>query len=528
MINQNLKNMIIEGVTGAGKSQFLRTWLSKLYMLPATVRPAIFLFDGPGTLADQLHLDLLYAGRGNSVLCDYMYEMRKTLGYDFCTPSQNPVEIARRAEDRLSIETSKSQIVFSRGVLDDSGNPIIREALDTVLWAYICCDVRVPSYWLRDILKANSKAQRFFIKHCKRKDIADKLMWYSRLPMTQWEYRCGAVDRILENCFDDPAFQIRDGATFDFGAFIGNGGIWLGSGQSRGNVSRSSTTNNFIRVLGNLLSAARNGVGRNIVVVIDEGQTTSLISPQLCRSLLEYRKWGVQFVFVVHNLRALPPELRELILAGCRVYICFAQVSPEAVKHAAEILSTPCIDLHKIHSTEYITRTVDDGYDIIDTVTDTVSTDEKGNKREGTNKAKARIRRTKEVSQARHRYITVPEIKAECERDITQFDIGDFGMRDGGRVLFGHVDMKEFPWSGLADRNTGMTRAEQKMQVAWEQMLQRPEYRIPEITEPPETSTTNESGSASNGSSIPTRFRKSSTSSKTAPKSKNPKKRTDS
>lgn len=213
-------------------------------------------------------------------------------------------------------------------------------------------------------------------------------------------------------------------------------------------------------------------------------------------------------------------------------FVIFAQVSPPAMRHKAEILATPGLNSHLIHSTDYRTTALDAGWDEIKTVSKNSSVDDDGRKRTGTTEGVTYRKRMDTVTEARHRYVSYGDQKIDFERRITTLGIGECYVREGSRVFFHRVQMLEIPWHGLIySRQPFLTLADKKLLIALDAIKSRPEYRTPQITFPPkrrETGTSADSATppSSNGSTTPTRFRKSSTSSRNATRSRNTKKRT--
>lgn len=226
-------------------------------------------------------------------------------------------------------------------------------------------------------------------------------------------------------------------------------------------------------------------------------------------------------------------EMFEELMGNIGRFVIFAQVSPPAVKHKAEILATPGLNSHLIHSTEYNTRAVDAGWDEIKTISKNASIDDDGRKRTGTTEGVTYRKRTDTITEAHHRYVSYEDQKTDFERRITTLNVGECYVREGNRVFFHRVQMLEIPWKDLySSRHPRIPLAETKLAMALETIKSRPEYRTAEIRFPPKRAGTTTKADAatppsSNGSTTPTRFRRSSTSSRNATRSRNTKKRTD-
>jgi hypothetical protein len=520
---------LCDGRSGAGKTQYQRRQLySLLRMRPG---PAVFVFDSKGSLTTQATLDLYRDGQMRNVLVED-FDLRRSLGHTFQQLSRDPDECVRRIETKQSIEQTKAKLMFSRGVLDDSKNPNIRDALDTALGCYAMLDAPVPWYWLRDVLMPNSDAQVYFLEHCTDPEYRKRLQFFARLPLSQWEYRCGAADRILRDICGDPIVQQRVGNTFDVRSFINAGGRFFGIGN--GNVSRFSQAFIFNSILLDVVDAAKKGIERPVVVLIEEGQSGGQLTPLLGRSMLEIREAGVEIRICTQNILALPnKELLEEIIGNISRFVIFSQVSPSAVKHKAEILATPGLNAHLIHSTEYMTKSVDDGWDEIATKSNSTSVDDDGRTRKGVTEGVTYRKRTHEIEEAHHRYVGYNDQKVDFERKVTCLACGECWIREGTNVFFHRVPMLEKPWDGLIySRRPLITLAQKKLELALETIKSGLLYRSVEITLPPKpfdikTGDESVTGRFSKGSIIPTRFRKSSTSSRNARKRKDTRRPTD-
>lgn len=291
---------ICDGRSGMGKTQFQRTRLHSL--LRMRERPAVFVFDSKGSLSKAVLIDLQRDGLLRDVLVED-FDTTRSLGYTFLRTSTAADPTTRRIENRQSIEQTKAKILSPRGLLNDLGNPNIRDALDAAFGCYASLQPPAPFCWCHSALLPRSDGQHYFLEHATEDEPRRRLEFFSYLSSSQWEYRCGAADRILRDICGDPVIQQRDGGTFDARQFINRRGVYLGIGNS--NVSRLSQTFLFNSLLIDIFDAARKGLDHGCVVVAEEAQAGGIITPALAKAALEMRELGVELRLSTQNIFAL-------------------------------------------------------------------------------------------------------------------------------------------------------------------------------------------------------------------------------
>lgn len=291
---------LCDGRTGMGKTQFQR---GRLYsLLRSHERPAVFVLDIKGGLGKSVLLDLYRDGLMRDVLVED-FDARRALGYTFLQVSSASDPSIRRIENRQHIEQGKAKVLLPRGLLNDLGNPNIRDALGAAFGCYVSLERPVPFCWCQSVLIPRSDAQEYFLEHATEEESRQRLRFFAHLPLSQWEYRCGAADRILRDICGDPIVQQRDGGTFGVRAFINRRGVYVGIGNS--SVSRLSQAFIFNSLLLDIFDAAHKGVDEGCVVVAEEAQSGGLITPALAKAALEIRELGVELRLSTQNIFAL-------------------------------------------------------------------------------------------------------------------------------------------------------------------------------------------------------------------------------
>jgi hypothetical protein len=79
--------------------------------------------------------------------------------------------------------------------------------------------------------------------------------------------------------------------------------MYLGLGNS--NVSRRTQAFIFHTVILGIFDAARQGIDVPCIVIIEEAQSSGLLTPAIGRAMLEIREAGVEIRLITQNIFAL-------------------------------------------------------------------------------------------------------------------------------------------------------------------------------------------------------------------------------
>lgn len=478
------------GPTRCGKSYQKWAWLRPQLRLPYRHRPSIWLFDPAGSISKPLGADAVRAGV--PLLYDEVAEFSRTPGYPLIVPSSNADELERESENNVVIEDLVVQWVRPRGVLNAQQNPNIQDALMALGALAVYQRVPPPILRLRDAFFLSAD-QDYLLANCTREEAIKPFLAWNELPPREWEFRCGAGQRIIREWLREPALYIRDRSTFDIPAFVNKGGIWIGDGASKeGKISRKAVEQVFHAVLLMLLSMARRGLfNRRLLIILDEGKTGGLITPHVTRGLAESGKWGggVEMHLLFQNLETLDPEAADDITQNC-VLRYFKQMSPVANRRAAEILAVPGLDPLLLKRTVERTRKEYVGQ----REEEVQNTGEWENDRGEKGKSRNRNIVSRPVYQDRtdvteELYSLEDQIKLEQQR-LSRKGVGEARVRRWEGV-YDELTPEQLPaWEGRLRRNGEVVPLWQvKLEKALEALRAGPMYRNPRTVAPPPPST---------------------------------------
>ena len=480
-VNPKAKHVAVFGTPRYGKTEcaFKRVFGNEIRR---SDRPGVVLIDphdgfARKALIKTMEYGLLQTGK---VIFDNLADTQNVPGYTFLRASDNPDPDQQVAENRESVSHAKSNAVRMEGKLDTSENQIIDEGLTNVFNLFIYQRTPIPFFWLQDAFNFESDRFLYLLDNCTDERTVEKFKVYSTLNPRDFEYKCGPAQRRIEKICSCPQFQKRCVETFDFVTFLNNGGIWIGSGESKGNLSREDMSFLFGMILLLVIQIARSGkLKRKVIVIIDEGMNAKLIDRNIARALAEAAKWNLEFWLIIQDPLSLPDDVRDLIFQCCDTKYFFRQVSPRATRFAAEIVAIPQLDPDKVKHVDHRTRTVVESYEEIKTKGQSVRKVGTGKQVTDTTGTHFRPIHKDVQEDIIQRYSFDEQVKL-YEQIIATLLVGWCVIRSGSYVSkkAEYIEMLRMPWEGLVyQRKPLITLAEFKVQKVLEQVHQRPEYQ---------------------------------------------------
>ncbi len=494
-MSPQIQHTLFDGTTGYGKSECCLSMNVPRMQQPA--HPAFMWFDPPGNMANKVESFCISLGKHVAypprLIVDRVGETSGVPGYSVLTPSTNPDPEQREAENREEISETKSLLVKDEGKLDTSANPIIDRGIEDALMLFIYQKVPVPFWRLWRCFNPAYEEYHIFLANCSDPDTAARFLWYGRLSERDREFHCGAAERRLRKVCQSPQFRKRCLPTFDLAAFLNAGGVWIGNGVSRGNLSRQDLRLIFGMIILLVIRLARTGkLKKRVVLIIDEGLATGLIEGHLIRAMMEARQWNLEIQIIVQDPMTLPEHIRDNIFHLCSRHFHFRQNSPKAAAVVADIVGTPNLNPLKVKVTEYFKRIVDLGQEAIPTEGRTVWRDSDGQSHESIHKGITYrpVRGEEEVP--RDVLFNFQEQLKLKEQEIRTIGIGWCHILDGNSVTETPVKIPMLlePWTRKDGRPlfydifAKKTLASKKHDLAWEVMRGRPEYQTPQVVMP--------------------------------------------
>lgn len=464
-----VQHTAIIGTTRYGKSECCLTMNHERMGKPDS--PAFVIIDPPGGMARSFAVMALSKGcfyhNNPKVIYDRLADTENVPGYSFLEPSTNPNDEQRAAENREKVSEAKAILLRSRGLLDASKNPIYDEGLTNALNLFIYQKGPTDIRLLKECFLPNTEGYRTLLRGCTNEEIKRAFTDYGKLATKEWEFRCAPAYRILKSVLDSPQFFARCRPTFNFAKFLNAGGIWIGDGESRGNLSRDDMALLFgMRIL-NVIQLARSGqLTRPVVLIIDEGVNASLIDLNIARALAEAAKWGLEIQLIVQNPLRFPDEaIKDSIFQNCDRLMFFKQVNSEAAAFAADMCAVPQLDPYKVHSVSTRTQT-----SLLETVSQTETA-------EGKSKTRSKPKYREKVEEFK-KYMSLDEQVKLWQKTITNLNVGECIIRTANTVspIPTPIPLTRLPWH-KTQHSKRKTLADAKLEAALKKLRTRPEYQ---------------------------------------------------
>lgn len=469
--------------TRFGKSEAVLTRV----LLPAmkSGNTAILLVDQPGTLADKFLRHCDFWGHAGRVIFDKVSYSGKTVGYDYCPGSVNTDPRERIKENEVTRDWMKKKIIQRRGEKDVTKNPAIEEGLDMVLDLLLNQQTPKPLYWLLQVFNENSPEHKALCAdYTGSKQLLVKLASWCKLSGQQQAMYPGSALRALRTYIDKQSVKERDGASFHAADFYNKNGIHILSGASDGNLSDDAFSTVASTAIYNFLKWVRENPETNSVLVVDEGQGSSLNDANLAKGFREDAKRGLSIHLCVQNLITFSPDPSVVMDCYDNSNHAFGLLSDESALKAAEDIAIPLLDPLKIKFTEdRIQNVIEDGWT---TITKTSYHEKDGKETRVTSTHDQPItKHRQETIQIAH-YKTYEEQIKEVQRAIMNLTPGHFLFRTSEGVTGQpvYVPMQRKPFV-VKDTHACHQFADMKLQSCLLKILARPEYREPVIVEPP-------------------------------------------
>lgn len=461
--------------------------LSYLVSLARQHDCAIVLLDPPGTLAEKLLLHLDWLGLTQRVLYDRLADSDKVLGYEWLARSQHPDPWQAEAENEERLREFAAVLLRRRDIQDPAGTPVIEEGVLAALRLYLYQPMPVPLLWLAEVFTPGSATSKHLLRHCTEPELVRNFHEYHRLSVTARRREVSPAERVLRSVCGSPAFRLRSqGATFDIAGFLDQQGILLLDGSSRGNLSRDAASVMMGAVVLRVIRHCRTGSRNKVVLVLDEAANAGLLGLHEAQAMGEALKWGLAMHVLVQDPITLPSAIRSNVLQNSDHH-WFRQGSPEAARLAAEDIATPLLDPLQVHHTEYRVRSVDDGFERVQTTNWSETTAPEGWTTSRSHSWQTVLwPRRKDVREAHDRYTTLTDQILLMQKELML-------LKPGCRLMRGvtvtpqveYVPLLSDPWmacmqdDAVLGLKTGARLRAARVQSILADMKQRPAYATP-------------------------------------------------
>jgi hypothetical protein len=483
-MTKDVRHIFACGATRSGKSE---AELVRLVALAKANDCAIVLLDPPGTLAKKflLHLDLL--GLTRRVIYDRLADTDRIPGYDWLVPSTHLDPLQREAENDERIREFASVLLRRRGIQDMATVPLIEETLLAALQLYINQGSVVPLHWLADAFDAHSEAHARLLVNCTADETVRRFREFALLSRTRRREETAPAERILRAVLRSPAFRVRSGsATFDLRSFLDGRGILILDGSSTGNLSRDAASVMMGAVILRTIQHCRSGSTTKVVLVLDEAVNAGLVGLYESRAIAEVAKWALEFHILVQDpFGFATEEIRSNVLQNCWRHEWFRQGSPDAAKFAAEDIAIPLLDPLRVHHTEERVRTVDTGFERVETTSRSETVDSHGHTRtRGTSWHTTLWPLRKEVRDRQARYTALTDQVLLYQKELLLLRPGYRFVRDDAITQIPeYVPQLAAPWAGAPSFRFGYAAADPVAAVMERRVLSviksRPPFRCP-------------------------------------------------
>jgi hypothetical protein len=426
----DIRHIFVCGATRSGKSE---AELARLVPIARANDCAIVLMDPPGTLARKflLHLDLL--GLTHRVLYDRLCDTDRVPGYDWLAPSRNPDPYQREAENDERAREFASILLRRRGVQDPASRPLIEETVLAAIRLYLHQKATVPLPWLADVFDPHAETRIELLRNCTEPELVRKFREFGALSLAARRTETAPAERILRAVLGSPAFRVRSGdPTVDVGRFLDDRGVLIIDGSSQGNLSRDAASVMMGAVILRVLQHCRTGAAGRVVLVLDEAVNANLLGLHESQALAEAGKWGLEVHVIAQDPFGFPStEVRSNVLQNTWRHEWFRQGSPEAAKLAAEDIAIPLLDPLRVHHVEERIRTVDAGFDRIETASRSETHDAHGRTRsKSTSWHTVLWPRRKEVRERQARYTALTDQVLLYQKELLLLRTGYRFVRD--------------------------------------------------------------------------------------------------
>lgn len=505
-----IEHGLIAGPTGVGKTELA----FKLVFGDDIARgdaPGVILLDAHGSFAEKAAMrceQLGLFGR-DLVRFDRLHDTRRGLGYGFIEPSTNPDPEKREAENREKITDVKSIFVRTEEKVDTTQSVMIDEVMDDVLSLAFDRNEAIPFYFLQHAFQFDSQTYKYLISTCRNDWTKTKFGEYERLPVRDFEYKCGPVRRRIEKFCKCIQARKRSIATFDMAAFLNRGGKLLISGESEGDFGRDDLSRVLGMLIVRIISFARAGkLKRKVIFIIDEGVAAKLIDMNVARALDECRKWNVEFLLIMQHPRSLPPEVGNSVFTNCKRVYVFQQPDPDSALFFAKKIQIPQLSL-EVKYTDVSTRRVTTGYAPIETQSTSTAKDAAGGKRVTETAGQHLLPIQQDVQDEHPRYFTFDELVMRRQQELMRLGTGEYECVSTKYISKGpeHFEMLRLKWEGLMyPSKPPIPMAKRKLELALATEYAKPDYQLrlvdyPTWTPPPKAATTTPMRSAATKSS---------------------------
>jgi hypothetical protein len=498
-----VRHTLVCGATRSGKSA---AELARLVPLARGQQCALVVLDPPGGLAAQLLLHLDSLGLTHRVLYDRLADTDRVPGYDWLSASTHPDPFQRSGENDERVREFAAILLRRRGGRDIALSALIEETLLAALRLYVHQATPVPLPWLAEVFTRGAPARSHLLTHCTEPSLVQKFEELASLGPTARRAETAPAERILRAVLESPSFRVRSGdPTLDLDRFLDDRGILLLDGSSQGNLSRDAASVMMGAVILKVIAHCRTGAKCNVLLVLDEATNAGLLGLHESQALAESGKGGLQCHVLVQSPFGFPSEeIQRNVLQNCWRHEWFRQGSPEAARLAAEDLATPLLDPLKVHHTEYRIRTVDAGFERVQTADHSEWTDPEGRTTGRTRSWRTVLwPRRREVKDAQQRYTALQDQILLLQKDLMLLQPGyRFVRGDTVTPTPEYVPLLRTPWDSrdayriTFEGTPAGTLATVRLRSVLAAMKRRSAFRVPSLESPPPASSRSQAAAA--------------------------------
>lgn len=471
------RHFVWNAKTRHGKSEAV---LSNVF-LPAlrAKNTAIVIIDKPGSLVRKALKLIEFYGQTDRALLDIVRYSGRTLGYMFCPPSMDCDPAERQKQNEVTKFLTVRKLLQRRGLKDASKNPIIEEGLELLLDLCLYQSKIKPFHWLQYAFDAEKAEHKLLCQECTRPDIVAKVQAWALFKGQMRSMYCGPALRIIRAFCEKRSVVERDEASFDLAAFLNKNGILLVSGESENNLPEEAFQIIGSTAIYNVLSAVRNGLTTNVLLIIDEGQGSDMIDENISLAAREDAKRGLSLHLLVQDSTTFSSNenVRRDILSNSSLAVGLQDF--ESAEILSRSIAVPMLDALSIKYEEERIQMIFDGYDKISTTSTSKNKGHDGKTTEGTSTHDQHLGRHREERIVIKHYKTFEEQILEVQQAISNLKSGWFFFKtpEGVTPQPVYIPMAHEPYAA------NPAFADKRLQEAIDKIISRPEYREPVIVE---------------------------------------------
>lgn len=262
------------------------------------------------SLAEQL---LIHAS-GN-ILYERLSDIKDTLRFDLLPASKNPNDLIRLVENQRRAEAFVDILLRRRNTDGLAGTPLLEEWIMAAIMLFLCQSIPKPIEFLPFAFLPGTDNFRAMVRNCPADEIRHKFEQLTAYNPRALRAEVGSAARLINGVFRSPAFVLRAGRGFDFGAFLQNRGLLI---VERGDEIGDDTMRAIMGAI--VLKTIEHAKQRPspyppIRIVIDEATNARLVGGPELRGIAETNKNGLYWEFLVQNLDF--PGGSDAVLQNC-------------------------------------------------------------------------------------------------------------------------------------------------------------------------------------------------------------------